>query len=199
LVRPRITVSASYGSLTATRDVDVSLSSPQQAVLVAGQTFPAALASPGLVSSARVETYTPRYSYLLTVRRHPDGSADIACPIFFNRRTSTVDERVYGAEIYVDSNDGQSKIDVQWLSTPDPLIAEGNYVFDAINGYWYRMINVSLTSSTTATVVIDRTPQAYTDTPYYALANPGTQSMTDYDGGVMFLPGIIRVFNIKLQ
>jgi hypothetical protein len=175
---PRATVFSATTRNSATRNV---IAWTQTQITLSG-TLPAEFtASSGAIRTVRIETYVPRYSYLLTIRRDSTGAATISCPIFFNRSFSTLDERVFDASIYKNSS-GLGQVDVTWTSTPDPLSTEGNYVFDAINGYWYKIVTATINSGA-ASLILDRTP-----------TTSGSSST-----GVMFLPGIVKVFDMKIQ
>lgn len=167
---------------------DIGVTTKNVLTINSATVLPAGFDTLAEVGQCRLETFTGRYTYLLTVRRRANGDTKISCPVFFNRSFTGGEERV----VPVQTAAGSSTIQVQWAAGgATPLIKENGYLFDPINGDWYRIVEPpsgTLVAGVTYTVVVDR--------PF------NTTSVTDFtttfDGGVIFMPGVIHVFDIEL-
>lgn len=137
------------------------------------------------VSSVRVEVFERRYTWLITARRSSTGHTRAQCVILFNRSLNPNDEYLY--EVTSGGAAGSTGIRVEWQSTePDPLIREGNYLFDAQNALWYRIQQADVdTTARRADITLDR---------------PAERAFGSVDasnrGDVMFMPGIIDIFEL---
>lgn len=163
-------------------------------------TFPATL-----TGAARIESFTPRYTYFLTVKRPSlDSPPRVNVAVVFNRSFSPLDERLVEASVNGGVLGGSDNISVGWSRGPglkDPTIIEaqlagaatnqGSYLFDTVDCEWYRVQSYELTTDTAtaavANLVLDR-----------PMRNTADVDLTDSDAGVMFLPGIVHVFSINL-
>jgi len=174
---PRLTLQSVDGKYAVTRNIDVASSTPTTATLVSGQAIPTVFQTS--YGNARIEVFSRRYTYFLTVIRNPDGTADVSCPIMFNRSFSAMDERAFDATATAGSD--TITVDVSTAS-PMPLISEGNFIFDSINGHWYRIVSYGQSSILAGGVdiVLDRTPDVIGNL------------------GIVFMPGIIRVYKFSL-
>ena len=101
-----------------------------------------------LLQSKRVNDY----SWMLNVRRRGDGQArSVDVVVRFNDGVSITDERVFQATFVPSSSTPPVTRRSVWVrkpsrSTPadttEPKIRKGGFVFDAINGIWYRIQDV---------------------------------------------------------
>jgi hypothetical protein len=174
---PRVVLQSTDGKSAVTRDVDLSSSTQTMAALKTGQTIPTTFQAG--YGNARIEVFSRRYTYFLTVLRNPDGTADISCPVVFNRSFSAMDERAFDATVTAGSD--MISVDIS-TANPKPSISEGNFVFDAINGHWYRIVSYGPSSVLAGGVdiVVDHTPSV-------------TGNL-----GIVFMPGIIQVYKFSL-
>lgn len=160
-----------------TRTVTRNVHGPRTSGQVISVTPNIAAAMNGTV---RVETYNSRYSWLATVNRDiTTGKVTAECVIFFNRNFSPDAEQLYEYDI-----DAADQIDVDWAAGNRPILQEGNYVFDSRSCRWHEIVNIN-EGTNQADITI--TP------PLYGSFTVGTTQ-----GDVMFLPGIITVFEIEL-
>lgn len=145
------------------------------------------------LSTVRVEYFNRRYTWMLTVIRTPDGAPRAQCVLFFNRSFNPDDEYLYHYEIPPSSVE-RNVLQVSWTgSDPKPLIREGNFVFDSITARWYRMVNVSSTLTSPATIVLERDLEGV-----HAGGDPTDDSNPATFGGMMFMPGIVHVYDLPL-
>ncbi len=158
------------------------------------------------IGNIRLETFAPRYSYLMTVRR-TDFTAPpkVSVVVIFNRNVSVTSEELYSANFAspgtgfdglpeITGSPNANQIYVAWDPDPSveppPLIREGNFIFDAQNAIWYRMVNVSgitqVSGKNQVTITVDRTIEVKT---------PATMNASDA-GEAIFLPGIVEIFEL---
>lgn len=154
--------------------------------------LPTDLDSKDEVGRVRVEMLERRFSWMLTfsARRRTSTSAPIIpsahCVIFFRRAFEPEDEQVYfygnGGGIDATQNvlapANVNQLQIEWTAGNEPVLKEGNFLFDAENGHWYRMSNIS-TSGTTATIELDT-------------------SILAASKAVMFPRGVVHVFPVEL-
>lgn len=169
----RITILTADGQHAATRQI---ASQPTGAsITLAGANLPDLIRSnPGV---ARIESFTPRYTWMLTVKRNVSGTSKIQCAIFFNRSYNPDDEYAYQCSYVTDTQDS---INVNWTNGTDPTpnLNEGSYTFDCTNCRWYKI--VSGNSASQVTLDSSLTPSA-SNQAYF-----------------LFPRGVIRVFDIEL-
>ncbi|WP_145372701.1 type IV pilus modification PilV family protein [Maioricimonas rarisocia] len=183
----RVVVTSFDGTQSVVRTSSVSVST--NTVSWSGD-LPTALDSINKISRVRVETFERRYTWLITARRGPSGHTKAQCVILFNRSLNPNDEYLYEVtSVGGSSIAGSNTLTVRWqASEPDPLIREGNFVFDAENALWYRIQAIDsidrISSPRTATLTLGR--QIEIDFATGASAR----------GGAMFLPGIIDIFEL---
>jgi hypothetical protein len=93
----------------------------------------------GGIGNVRIEVQERRYSWLLTVRKDIGGAASVYVVVFFKRKFDVnVDEMLYQATF----QSGINYVDVTYTAANKPFMHKGNYIFDANNGFWYRISNV---------------------------------------------------------
>ncbi|MCA8996777.1 MAG: hypothetical protein KDA80_07325 [Planctomycetaceae bacterium] len=146
---------------------------------LSGANLPGNLDSLSEVGSIRIETFTPRYSWMATVTRSTSGQTKAQCVTFFNRSFNTDDEFAYDY-----TGGGTDTASLSWTSgtDPKPLIREGDFAFDLISGEWFQIVSAS-TGSGSASVTLDR---ALPSTPMGTTAR------------MLFPSGIIKVFDLEL-
>ena len=149
----------------------------------------------GFNGSLRIETFEPRYTYFLTVRRtSPDLPPQVHAVMMFNRGYNFSDEEVYEANFgnsaftgvpqVVDNNLQADQVKIHWsASDPEPLMQEGNFLFDGRNAIWYEITNVN-ESANQAILTLDRPAEVITPT--------GANNV----GRVILMPGIINVYEL---
>lgn len=170
--RPRIVLFHADGNQSLTRPLD----SVTGQVVTWTDDVPASYP----VARARIETYDPRYTWMMTVRKSVIQEASVGPPavpiiysnridvvIFFNRRYSPQDERVYSAPgggrtaFVVFKN----TVELDYSATGTlPFIKKGGYIFDSTNGYWYRIIRYTDDQTNQkVTIYLDRNALANSD------------------------------------
>jgi len=82
-----------------------------------------------------------RYTWMMTVRNN-SGVAAINVVVFFKRSFDAASERVYGAAAGNAFNQGSTVVGIDYVGIPKPFLKKGSYVFDAGNGYWYRIQDI---------------------------------------------------------
>ncbi|MEW4530359.1 hypothetical protein [Maioricimonas sp. JC845] len=179
----RVVVTSFDGTRSVVRLNGVSVSTNS---VMWSDALPASLDSANEVSSVRVETFERRYTWLITARRSSTGHTKAQCVVLFNRSLNPNDEYLYQVTA---GAAGATTISLQWRSDePEPLIREGNYLFDGANALWYRIQSIdaidTMSSPRTATISLDRPAEL----------DFGTAA--DSRGGVMFMPGIIDIFEL---
>ncbi len=198
----RLVVVSADGTQSASRSINNI--SGQTIFVPAGQNFPANLNSLAEVSTVRVEAFAPRYSYILTVRR-PDEYVQpkVSAVILFNRSFSFEDEEVFKANFGNSGYDDEAEVDatsiplassmtanqvlISWAGKKQPLLREGNYLFDAREAIWYRMSVITLEPNfERALITLDRAVEQIT-------VKTGNSSDV---GRAIFLPGIVEIFEL---
>lgn len=85
------------------------------------------------------------YSWMLNVRRRSDGYARrVDVVVRFNNGVSESDERLFQAAFIPSSNSVLVRLPsrVNAGDTTEPSIRKGKFIFDAVNGMWYRIQDV---------------------------------------------------------
>lgn len=132
---------------------------------------------------ARIEVKDRRFTWLATVNKDFSGHAKVTVAVFFKRSFSVADEHAYVATLASGAlMSDQILVDFSTAGVPEPLIKEGNYLFDAINCQWYRMVNVDK-GTTDATITVDR-------------PIPFAQRTAVGDGRVILMRGIVELFEL---
>jgi hypothetical protein len=99
----------------------------------------------------RIELQERRYTWLLTVRKST-GAASVDIVVFFKRRFNPVaDELLYPATFTAGSNQAT----VTYTVGSAPRMEKGNFVFEANNGFWYRISNVIDNGQGSAQLVLE--------------------------------------------
>ncbi len=173
-----------------------------QTINLGGADLPANLNSASEVGTVRVEVFSPRYSYILTVRR-PDEYVQpkVSAVILFNRSFSFEDEEVIKANFGNSAYDDDAEVDatshapsmtenqvlISWAGKKQPLLREGNYIFDAREVLWYQMSVISIDATNErALITLERAVEEITvDT-----------GMASDVGRAIFLPGIVEIFEL---
>jgi hypothetical protein len=201
----RVTLVSTDGRVTATRPISQvsagtnTVEFPQQSPLPAR--FPSTAAGPD-VGLAIIEQFDRRYTWFLTVRKSPNGPADIKVVVVFNRKFLPEEEHAYDAnfgnpmlDINMDgANDVAStaQVRLRWTpnAEPDPLLRPGNFLLDARNVEWYRIQSVEINDNATgdALVTLDHT---VIPTPNDAMGNP-----TPDWGRAILMRGIVDVYDL---
>lgn len=92
-----------------------------------------------VADQARIETFEPRYSYLLTVRQSTTGdSANVDVVVFFRRSFDPADEQQYSGKY----NKSTGVFTLQ-STTPRPPMKKGGFVFDLQNARWHRIQKIN--------------------------------------------------------
>lgn len=106
---------------------------------------------------ARIERLDRRYSWLATVNKTPQGSANVTVAVFGKRSFTPDDEHVYATDFTTGLADQAT---ISWSTAePTPLLREGNYVLDGYTARWHRIVAVSGKDSP-VTVTFDKTVPA---------------------------------------
>ena len=103
------------------------------------------------VGQVRIETLERRYTWLLSVRKRSDGErAGVDIVVFFRRSFSAEDERIYAAQSTFGGTpqrtsaflQGSDLVYLDYPSGTQPHLKKGGFIFDAVNGYWYRIRDI---------------------------------------------------------
>lgn len=140
---------------------------------------------PAEIATARIDAKEQRYSWMMTVLMGPRGEAKIACIVFHNRSFNPLDEESVSAEFQ------GSRATLSWPATRsagDLPIKEGGFVFDAVNGHWYRIQKVVSYDNT----VTPRVAVLDLDTTV-------TVSSTLASGAAIVLPNIVKIFHLDME
>jgi hypothetical protein len=145
-----------------------------------------------VLSRFRLETYDPRYSWLLTVRKTPTltgdpghGQADVDIVVFHKRSFSAASEQIYIVQSWIGNQCTLDLTSTNALSPPrKPFLKKGGFLFDAQNARWYRIIQI---------VDDPVRPVITLDQPVFAGINNGTIVQPRR---VMAMPGIVEVYSI---
>lgn len=185
-VRHRLVFADRDRRRSAIRNIDVAESiSVQQdnpnGLIWGGDQLPLHMRQTGEISTVRIEVFSPKYSWLVSIPASPQGISQPQHVVIFNRQFSLTAEHLY--EYSVNSGTGRTQLQVTWDSSdPTPLIRENNYLFDANSGTWIRMIDVSINlSAQQATITLNNPLPVVTPEP-----SPS--------GFAMFMPGVVQVF-----
>lgn len=134
---------------------------------------------------ARIERRDRRFTWMATVNKDYEGHTKVTVVTFFKRGLKPEEEHAFRANVGSTTAD---QIVVNWTpipadpAPPTPLMREGNYLFDAINVSWYRIVAVAV-SGTTATITVDR---------------PVPQAQRTTTGRIILMRGIVELFEITL-
>jgi Tfp pilus assembly protein PilV len=143
---------------------------------------------------ARIESYSPRYTYFLTVRNNGVGvDPTITCAVVFNRQTAAFAEHAYRANFgnsefsgdpdLIESGLDEDQVKIVWTTDePDPFLKVGSYLLDARALVFYRIVAIRR-SGNTALITLNRPVEALTR------GQPGLAIM---------MPGIIHVYYVPL-
>lgn len=139
---------------------------------------------PTQIATVRVDAYEQRYSWMMTVLMSPKGEAKIDCVVFHNRSFNPLDEEAVSAVFQ------GSRATLNWpaaRSAGDLPIKEGGFVFDAVNGHWYRIQKI---------VSYDNTV-----TPRIAVLDLETAVTveTTTGGSAIVLPNIVKIFHLDME
>lgn len=155
-------------------------------------------------SRFRLEIYETRYSWLLTVRKtpnslNPSGDANVDVVVFHKRTFSAASEQVFNLapKTGINPNNlGLAAGDLQFtldltstnaMAPPiKPFLKKGSFVFDAENGYWYRVVQI-VDHAVNPVVTIDRPALAAITA---GMANPNNGP------DIMAMPGVVEVYPI---
>ena len=131
------------------------------------------------------------YSWMLNVRRRSDGYARrVDIVVRFNNGVSQSDERLFEATFIPSSY----SVDVRLPSrsnasdTTEPSIRKGKFIFDAINGMWYRIQDVQPSPNTAFDFRVTVQEQIR------ASDGAGTQAAAGPFGLAMFPTGVVDVY-----
>jgi hypothetical protein len=86
--------------------------------------------------NTRIESQDRRYTWLLTVRMNGAGDAMTDVVVLFNRSFDPADEILFPATFNVNNQPVA-------ITCPADRLRKGAYVFDADNGWWYRIANAA--------------------------------------------------------
>lgn len=131
-----------------------------------------ALPSGFVVNRVRIESWEPRYNWMLTVRKNDSGVSNVDVVVFFRRSFTTEDEKVYNATY---KGTGIYTITVPGGGDP-PFWKKGGYLYDLNSGTWHRVQKIDTGSNQ---VIVENNP-----------------SYTPASTKVMFLRGVIEVYPI---
>lgn len=146
------------------------------------------------IGEVRIEEYSQRYSWLLTVRKTSTEplKASVEMVVFFNRKLSTDAETIWTLQ-NPGFQKGVSPAKVTFATIPPigggtrPFLKKGGYLFDAVNGYWYRITKIDNAEGQTPTVTLDQPARA--GTPNDAV--PATQCLA--------MPTVVEVYSLYDQ
>ena len=141
------------------------------------QSFLNAVSSNGTVANAvlgkvRIEVQDRRYTWMLTVRQNSPGVASVDVVVFFRRPLGADDistnEILYQAVF----TQGSTQVFVTYPTGVNasgaplkPYMKRGGFVFEANNGYWYRINNVSDDNNGNAVLTLESPANASTGSP----------------------------------
>lgn len=155
-----------------------------------------ALPTGTVISRFRVETYDPRYSWLLTVRKTPgpalgqpsgQGRASVDVVIFHKRAYSEKAEQRFVVQSWVGNECRLNLTSTNALAGgPKPFLKKGGFLFDAQHANWYRIVKV-VEDAVSPTITLDRS--------VVAPVNPSTGAKVP-PTHVLAMPGIVEVYPI---
>ncbi|WP_075094222.1 hypothetical protein [Planctomyces sp. SH-PL14] len=136
------------------------------------------------VGRAVVEANESRYSWVITCPSPADAPPQASCVVFFRRAFDPDEEFVYDNGGSAPMTATSSTVDITWgAGQPEPVLREGNYLFDAQNAIWYRIRSYTITETGTtgsATIELDRPAR-----------KPATM--------VMLPHGLVHVFDLEVR
>lgn len=143
------------------------------------------------ISRFRLETYEPRYSWLLTVRKKPgatlgQGDASVDVVVFHKRSFSAATEQRFSVSTW-SGTDCTLNLAVAPSGTK-PFLKKGGFLFDAVNAHWYRITQLKNEDTNNPLITLDR--------PLIAPWNPATNSI-EFPKWVMAVPGIVEVYPLN--
>ncbi len=140
-------------------------------------------------SRFRLETYDPRYSWLLTVRKTPSvaspgqGTANVDVVVFHKRSFSAAAEQVFTVQSW-----SGTECTLNLSGAPagtKPFLKKGGFLFDAQHAHWYRIAKI-VEHPTNPVISLDRS----------VIAPVNNAGVTIPPARVMALPGIVEVYPI---
>ncbi len=116
------------------------------------------------LSEVRVETFDPRYTWMLTVRKKgiSGGSVtEIDCVVFFNRATEDPEEELVHNAAFDPQQLGFGTVFfTTYPSGQTAPLRKGGWVFDPTHAEWYRVQDIiSETPGVNALIELDRRPE----------------------------------------
>ena len=175
----------------------------------------------------RVETFQPRYSWMLAARRQMSGAIYMDLITFYKRSFDPNHELIHPAHFRTgiwpgpdgnyDTVDDISDPTVVIQYNPDlgdasPALRRGGFICDAQNNRWYRIINYTeVNDSLAALVKLDNNVASLNPAPLqttrgavvrleYAVSQSSgvfTTGDSTAPGGAIVLPGIINVYPLQ--
>lgn len=106
------------------------------------------------MGNVRIEQQEARYTWMLSVHRPADKIGIVDVVVYFGRDFKfSDDERMYSTNQFIAGN---QVIVVNYPAGQKPFIRKGGFMFDAGNGYWYRIVNfIDTPAALAATVTIE--------------------------------------------
>jgi hypothetical protein len=151
------------------------------------------------IGRVRVEQMGVVYTWALSVRKRSTGPANVDVVVYFKRSFQPEHEAVYDAVLERLTSDGQPNNTVTvdftaWaaVSNKDPAFRRGGWLYDTLNGLWYRIQAVQNQTDTTADLVLDRNIQRDNTVK-------DNQGVVIYQGGVIINPSIVNVFPLEIK
>lgn len=136
------------------------------------------------VGRAVVEANESRYSWVITCPSPADAPPQASCAVFFRRAFDPDEEFIYDNSGSNPMTAASSTVDIQWgAGQPEPVLREGNYLFDADSAIWYRIRSYTITetgATGSATIELDR---------------PARKDSR----GVMLPHGLVHVFDLEIR
>ncbi len=172
---------------------------------------------------ARIETFEPRYSWMLS-GRHNGPTAYLNLVVFFRRSSDPEDELIHPAHFRIGSWPGidntlgttddisEPTVVIQFhadLAGQRPFLKRGGYVCDAQNNRWYRVISFrEVADARAAQLALDpnfmgtmaNTPGAVVKLDNGVLEESGfypNDGGSEEPGGAILMPGIIDVYPLQ--
>lgn len=189
----RVIFTRTDGAQTATRIPAAGTSGSQLVV----DSIPSAFTQPASTGMARVETFSPRYTYFLTVQnRGAESPPRLSCAVVFNRRLSADAEHPYAANFgnasfdsvasVMNSNLLSDQVFIAWdNSEPEPFLKVGAYLLDARAVVFYRIVAVNKVGNS-ATISLNRPVEAMT-----------YNNSSNETGLAIIMPGILHVYDVE--
>ncbi|MGB4706828.1 MAG: prepilin-type N-terminal cleavage/methylation domain-containing protein [Fuerstiella sp.] len=131
------------------------------------------------------------YSWMLNVRRRSDGYARrVDIVVRFNNGVSAADERLFEATFVPSSYSVLVRLPsrVNVSDTTEPNIRKGKFIFDAVNGMWYRIQDVQPSTNANFDYLVTVQEQIR------ASDGAGTLASAGPFGWAMFPTGIVDVY-----